>query len=59
MEHGKNDKDIPFGCEVHGVRKTPEKRPANSGADELVLERSIGDTIVGCAKFIQELQPKP
>ena len=58
MEDGENDKDSLFDCEVHGVRKTLEKRPADPRPDELVLERSVGDTIVGCAKFIQELQPK-
>jgi hypothetical protein len=58
VEDGKDDKNVPFDCEVHGVRKTPEKRPADPGADERVLERSVSDTILRCAKFIQELQPK-
>lgn len=58
VENGKDDKNFPFNCEVHSVRKTPEKRPADPGADKLVLERSRSDTIVGCAKLIQELPPK-
>ncbi|MEO8603385.1 MAG: hypothetical protein ABI629_12485 [bacterium] len=58
VKYGKHDNDIHFDCEVHGVRQTPEKRPADPGADELVLERSVSDTVVGCAKFIQKLQPK-
>lgn len=58
VEHGEDDKDVLFDCEVYGVRKTPEQCPADPRADEAVLERPVGDTIVGRTKFIQKLQPK-
>jgi hypothetical protein len=59
VKHGHYDYEIIFASEENRVRKTLEPSTANVRAQNLVLPRSLEDSVIRRVKLSGKLQPEP